>query len=196
MDVDYIHILMDEVLRTYSTSILITVLTIISIVAWTMIIDVVFTLRKCFGKNSSFIKHYELFCISLKTAPLHSKTELKLAKMQSNHLLARSTKNIKTILLLSSVAPLVGLLGTVDGMIDTFRVMASVDLANTAHMTDGISKALLTTQYGLTVAIPTVLAGGVLHRKTAKLRNSLRSIALHTLESQPSGEHYEMAPQK
>ena len=52
------------------------------------------------------------------------------------------------------VAPLLGLLGTVNGMIQTFQVMTEVGTGDPGMMAGGISVALLTTQFGLIVAVP------------------------------------------
>jgi len=56
-----------------------------------------------------------------------------------------------------SVAPLLGLLGTVVGMVDTFDVINTFGIGNPHLMAQGISKALLTTQAGLTVAFPALI---------------------------------------
>ena len=52
------------------------------------------------------------------------------------------------------VAPLLGLLGTVNGMIQTFQVITEVGTGDPGMMAGGISVALLTTQFGLIVAVP------------------------------------------
>lgn len=56
-----------------------------------------------------------------------------------------------------SVAPLLGLLGTVMGMVHTFRAIMRFGIGNPHLMAEGISIALLTTQAGLTVAFPALL---------------------------------------
>ncbi len=58
---------------------------------------------------------------------------------------------------IASVAPLLGLLGTVFGMIEVFNVIATQGNGNIALLSDGIAKALITTAGGLTVAIPSLL---------------------------------------
>ena len=72
--------------------------------------------------------------------------------------------------LIANVAPMMGLLGTVSGMVAAFRVIATSKNPDPAELADGISMALLTTLFGLIVAIPTTAA-------FAYLRNNLvRSI--------------------
>ena len=63
-------------------------------------------------------------------------------------------RGFSTITTWISVAPLLGLLGTVVGMVETFEVINTFGIGNPHLMAQGISKALLTTQAGLTVAFP------------------------------------------
>ena len=58
---------------------------------------------------------------------------------------------------LAAVAPLLGLLGTVTGIINTFAVMRSYGNANPSLMATGISEALVTTATGMAIAIPILL---------------------------------------
>ena len=62
-----------------------------------------------------------------------------------------------TIQVITAILPLLGLLGTVTGMIKTFEVMTVFGTGNVRGMADGISQALITTQLGLAVAIPLLL---------------------------------------
>lgn len=74
-------------------------------------------------------------------------------------------RHIPTIMVLAAAAPLLGLLGTVSGMVETFRVMGVFGMGNTQAMASGIKEALITTQAGLLVAIPGLLAGQVMRRR-------------------------------
>ena len=80
---------------------------------------------------------------------------------------------LPTILLLAAVAPLLGLLGTVSGMIETFRVIGMYGLGNSQAMAAGIKEALLTTQAGLLVAIPGLLAGQIMRKKAAGMHSDI-----------------------
>ena len=71
--------------------------------------------------------------------------------------------------ILAAVAPLLGLLGTVTGMIRTFNVIHAFGNANSALMAGGISEALITTEAGLAIAIPTVLLCGLLRGRMEKI---------------------------
>ena len=57
----------------------------------------------------------------------------------------------------ASIAPLLGLLGTVSGMVHTFKTIQQFGFGNPVLLADGISEALLTTQAGLLVAFPLML---------------------------------------
>ncbi len=80
---------------------------------------------------------------------------------------------LPTILLLAAVAPLLGLLGTVSGMIETFRVIGMYGLGNSQAMASGIKEALLTTQAGLLVAIPGLLVGQIMRKKAAGIHSDI-----------------------
>ena len=81
--------------------------------------------------------------------------------------------------IIAMVAPLMGLLGTVTGMIVTFQAITLFGTGDPKTMAGGISAALVTTVLGLCVAIPTVL----LHA----LINSPAQRVLHILEEQSAG---------
>jgi biopolymer transport protein ExbB len=65
----------------------------------------------------------------------------------------------------ASAAPLLGLLGTVTGIIDTFKMITVVGSGDVKTLSGGISEALITTEYGLIVAIPSLLLHALLNRK-------------------------------
>ena len=67
-------------------------------------------------------------------------------------------KNINFLGTLSAVAPLLGLLGTVIGIIESFLVIDLGSTANPTMMIPGISKALITTAAGMVIAIPALFA--------------------------------------
>jgi len=66
-------------------------------------------------------------------------------------------KGLPTVAVLAAVSPLLGLLGTVTGMIETFQSITLFGTGDPKLMSGGISQALVTTQLGLAVAIPLVL---------------------------------------
>ncbi|SEN54351.1 outer membrane transport energization protein ExbB [Nitrosomonas marina] len=75
------------------------------------------------------------------------------------------------------IAPLLGLLGTVMGMIETFDSLGSMSLfTQSGGIAGGISQALITTQMGLSVAIPGLLLHGFLHKKQQKIERELTQL--------------------
>lgn len=93
---------------------------------------------------------------------------------------------IAFIKIISMVAPLLGLLGTVIGMIVTFQAITLFGTGDPKTMAGGISQALITTVLGLTVAIPTVLLHSIVDSRAKSI--------LHILTEQSAGlvaEHAE-----
>ncbi len=81
----------------------------------------------------------------------------------------RIRQHLQLIAVLAAVAPLLGLLGTVLGMIETFEVIALFGTGNAKAMAGGISVALVTTQAGLLVAVPGLLVSAALVRRARRL---------------------------
>jgi len=81
--------------------------------------------------------------------------------------------------IIAVVAPLMGLLGTVTGMINTFQAITLFGTGDPKLMAGGISQALVTTVLGLTVAIPTVLLHTVVTGRSRRI--------IHVLEEQGAG---------
>ncbi|MCO5169315.1 MAG: MotA/TolQ/ExbB proton channel family protein [Planctomycetes bacterium] len=82
------------------------------------------------------------------------------------------------LLVAAAVAPLLGLLGTVTGMISTFDVITVHGTGDPKLLAGGISEALITTQLGLSVAIPALLAGNLLTSWGEALRAGMERAAL------------------
>ena len=85
------------------------------------------------------------------------------------------TKGLLFIKVISVVAPLMGLLGTVTGMIKTFQVITLFGAGDPKMMAGGISQALMTTVLGLVVAIPMVLIHTLVSGQSRKIINVLQS---------------------
>jgi biopolymer transport protein ExbB len=83
----------------------------------------------------------------------YGKLDLGILQEANKGFIPELTKNFTIISCLITAAPLLGLLGTVTGMIRTFNVMNIFGTSNPKAMSGGISEALITTQYGLVVAI-------------------------------------------
>ncbi len=78
----------------------------------------------------------------------------------------------------AACAPLLGLLGTVTGIISTFNLMTVFGSGDVKMLSSGISEALITTEYGLYVAIPCVLMHAFLSRKAKGLADKMEQIAV------------------
>jgi len=85
------------------------------------------------------------------------------------------TKGLLFIKVISVVAPLMGLLGTVTGMIKTFQVITLYGAGDPKMMAGGISQALFTTVLGLVVAIPMVLLHTIVSGQSRKIVNIIQS---------------------
>jgi biopolymer transport protein ExbB len=85
------------------------------------------------------------------------------------------TKGLLFIKVVSVVAPLMGLLGTVTGMIKTFQVITLYGAGDPKMMAGGISQALVTTVIGLVVAIPMVLIHTIVSGQSRKIINIISS---------------------
>ena len=85
------------------------------------------------------------------------------------------------ILVIAAVAPLLGLLGTVTGMIATFDIITEFGTGDPAMLSGGISEALITTQLGLVVAIPMVLLGNLLKGRAQAVEQGLEQSALRVI---------------
>ena len=78
----------------------------------------------------------------------------------------------------AAVAPLLGLLGTVTGMINTFQVITTHGTGDPRLMAGGISEAMVTTQVGLVVAIPVMMVAAFLGRRAHSLAQDMEEKGL------------------
>ena len=94
--------------------------------------------------------------------------ELKLSEAILREM-PKITRNLTLIKIVSVIAPLLGLLGTVTGMINTFQAITLFGTGDPKLMAGGISTALMTTVLGLVVAIPTVVLSSVLNTRSKNI---------------------------
>jgi len=87
------------------------------------------------------------------------------------------SRGLTMIAVLAGVAPLLGLLGTVTGMIDMFSVIAAQGSGNARSLSGGISEALICTQAGMLVAIPLLIAHAWLSRRAERRTHLLEEAA-------------------
>ncbi len=90
----------------------------------------------------------------------------------------RLNRLLPFIAVTAACAPLLGLLGTVTGIISTFKLMTVFGSGDVKMLSSGISEALITTEFGLYIAIPSVLCHAFLSRKAKGIADRLEQIAI------------------
>lgn len=95
----------------------------------------------------------------------------------------RLQKNLSTIGVLAGVAPLLGLLGTVSGMISTFKIITYHGGGDPRLLAGGISEALITTEAGLIIAIPALLIHNYLSDRAEKIAADMEKNAVKFINS-------------
>lgn len=97
-------------------------------------------------------------------------------------------RNMSTLQIIAVVAPLLGLLGTVTGMISTFNMLTIYGSGDPRLMSGGISEALVTTKYGLFLSIPVILAHGYFQGRVSAIIGSIEEKAMTLVNSVKKGE--------
>ncbi len=87
------------------------------------------------------------------------------------------------IMVFAAISPLLGLLGTVTGIISTFDIITEFGTGDPKMLSGGISEALVTTELGLIVAIPTLLIGTMLSGKAQGILGDLEKSALSVVNA-------------
>ncbi|MDG2168251.1 MAG: MotA/TolQ/ExbB proton channel family protein [Opitutales bacterium] len=85
----------------------------------------------------------------------------------------------------AATAPLLGLLGTVTGMINTFKLITIFGTGDATQLSSGISEALITTEFGLVIAIPTLIAHALLSRMSKGVLGSMERTAVGLVNGLP-----------
>ncbi len=144
----------------------------LSVLMWALILDrYLFFFRR---RRELVAETIAAWSASNNTTPL-SNRRLRSALTESFH--GRLGSYLITIEVITAVLPLLGLLGTVGGMIKTFEVMTVFGTGNVRGMAEGISEALITTMAGLMTALAGMYFAGDLStridRETERLREHL-----------------------
>ena len=90
----------------------------------------------------------------------------------------RLERFIPFIAVVAATSPLLGLLGTVTGMIKTFKLITVFGTGDARSLSSGISEALVTTEFGLLVAIPALIIHAMLLRRTKGVLASMEQTAV------------------
>ena len=106
----------------------------------------------------------------------------------------RLERSLSLLGALAGVAPLLGLLGTVSGMIATFDTISAAGTGNPRLLSGGISEALITTQLGLMVAIPLLLAHAWLSRWVQRREAQLEHNAIQAFGTRHAAPSEQVEP--
>ncbi len=90
----------------------------------------------------------------------------------------RLERFLNVIAITASIAPLLGLLGTVTGIIKTFKLMHVFGAGDPTHLISGISEALITTELGLVLAIPALIIHALLARKVTGIMAHMEKLSV------------------
>tara|TARA_S200000501_G_scaffold377721_1_gene437175 strand:- start:1189 stop:2535 length:1347 start_codon:yes stop_codon:yes gene_type:complete len=116
--------------------------------------------------------------ITLDQEQLENKIEAVLSNVEPVY-----EKNLSTVKLLAAVAPLLGLLGTVIGMIETFQAITLFGTGDPKLMADGISQALVTTMLGLITAVPLLFIHNQLDTRSREIVQIIEEQAIGKIAS-------------
>jgi biopolymer transport protein ExbB len=169
----------------------------VSLVMWVLIFNRVWFMRTLYVKNISRTRAGELVRLNQRPENRYKGANSLLVReflARRTHdrdldgfildetvmgLCASLDRYLAAIRVLSAVAPLLGLLGTVVGMMHTFEVITVFGTGNARAMAAGISVALITTQTGLMVAIPGLYMAGWLTRRSRNLKNRIAATGMY-----------------
>lgn len=98
-------------------------------------------------------------------------------------------KLLPFIAISAASAPLLGLLGTVTGIISTFKLITVFGTGDPQTLSGGISEALITTEFGLIVAIPSLLLHAFLSRKARAVTDQMEKAAVQFVNQASRAEH-------
>ncbi len=170
---------------------------IVSFVMWVLIIDRVIVMRRLFVKNMSkkeagnFIKNNIIPAEQYKginslvvrqflmKRTCNKELDSYILDEIVMELVASMNKYLSVIATLAGIAPLLGLLGTVIGMMVTFNVITIFGTGNAKAMAGGISLALVTTQTGLLVSIPGLYMSGFLNKRAENLKDRIAAAGIY-----------------
>ena len=97
------------------------------------------------------------------------------------HETSRLNRYVGVLGTIVGISPLLGLLGTVTGMIDVFNTIAEAGTGQASELSSGISQALITTATGLLIAIPALVAYNFFREKVESMVGDLESASLRIL---------------
>jgi biopolymer transport protein ExbB len=173
-------------------------LALVSLVMWLLIADRALFFRRLHRKNMGALTAFEHIradrmpdpqqfkgAVSLLVAQFLSRRsgDPNLDRFILDETVLKVSRSLNDYLaligVLAAIAPFLGLLGTVTGMIATFDVLTVFGTGNAKAMAGGISEALITTQTGLLVAVPGLYMKGFLDRRARKLQQRIAAVGYY-----------------
>jgi len=133
----------------------------------------------CRAEGSSLSR---IICAALKNVGRSREQILEATQSAGRREALVLQKNLGILGTIAAISPLLGLLGTVFGMINTFNVIQSQGVGNAQALAGGISEALITTAAGLTIAIPTLVFHRYFLHQSRQLVSDMEEITLHILD--------------
>jgi biopolymer transport protein ExbB len=117
---------------------------------------------------------------TLTYAIRHREKSLTNGLMRASGLeLIRFTRGISILDTCVTMAPLLGLLGTVTGMMGSFGMLGGAELSAPAQITGGIAEALIATAFGLGIAVTALIPMNYLHSRADAARHEMEDAATH-----------------
>jgi len=153
------------------------ILLILNIIGFAIMISKFFILQK--EKKNTEVLTEQLSQEIIKQKQKDTNTLIELTKQELSTYVSGLEKGLSTVKIIASISPLLGLLGTVIGVLLAFKVMSNTGLNNPAHFAQGISMALITTVGGMIVAIPNFIGHNYLIGMLDQLEASLEKKLLH-----------------
>lgn len=137
-------------------------------------------------KAKSYIsKHHGVVARVVHTCLEHSKWSRASAEKAVKEILIEElpqlNSHLNTLAVIAGAAPLLGLLGTVTGMIKLFEVITSYGTGDPKILASGISEALITTEVGLIIAIPVMLIHNFLRNRADDIQTATEKHAIRIL---------------
>ena len=129
--------------------------------------------------DRSFLGRF--LAVGVKTIGRPEEEKLKILRRAGSRELEAGEKHLRILSVIGSTATLLGLLGTVTGMVQTFKTIEGAGgMADVTVLAGGIWEALLTTVFGLCVAIPTVVFfhyfESIIDGRAARLKNTASDV--------------------
>lgn len=141
--------------------------------------DIASAIEWCRKDSSPMMKVVEVALINSDK----TREDLKVSIEEAGRLEVPHMEHFMTsIQTIAVISPLLGLLGTVTGMINVFEAIVTHGTGNTEVLAGGISEALITTASGLTIAIPTLILYNYLSRRVDVLLNEMERYSLIIFE--------------